>query len=157
MLCLLGWEWKLNWLVAKSRVWNCWQVTAYTDINRFALFQCSRDRRIDEFVCIFQIIHHSLIKSKAIVTDKCHKPIINIDESKTIYCTNYFKLHNQKSLKLHDLRYKIREAKTIKVIITGKDGNFRETTARTRVLCRSSSKFCFLRLQIIFLATVSVI
>lgn len=46
------------------------QVAAYAYINGLAFFQSSRDRGIDQFMCIFQIIHHSLEASNSLKTPK---------------------------------------------------------------------------------------
>lgn len=45
---------------SKCGMRNSRQITAYTDINRFAFLQSSRDCCVNELMCITQIIHHSL-------------------------------------------------------------------------------------------------
>ena len=54
---------KWNRVPSKSWMRNCRKITTYAYINRLAFFQSSRNCSINKFMCIIQVIHHSLKNS----------------------------------------------------------------------------------------------
>lgn len=54
---------KWNRVPSKSWMRNCRKITTYAYINRLAFFQRSRNCSINKFMCIIQVIHHSLKNS----------------------------------------------------------------------------------------------